>query len=167
MFTNIFLFFFPTESIYLLVNRLTLAGVAERSQYLCNIERHLLITGMGPQVARVKGLSWAEGRSSTLVRVTRWTADSGDYTQCPGWLPRGGVQGRRNYAVVHCCNRQLQRSYKGMSISCSSPYNKPHTIMICRQFQAVAQTASCIRPAQLRLKRGLLFAMSLLLAGCS
>jgi hypothetical protein len=80
--------------------------------------RHLLITGMGPQVARVEGLSWAKDRSSTLVRVTRWTADSCDDTQCPGGLPGGGVQGPRNHAVVYCCNRQLQRSYQGMSISC-------------------------------------------------
>jgi hypothetical protein len=52
-----YVFVVVTESIYLLVNRLKLAGVAERSQYFCNIVRHLLITGMGPQVARVEGLS--------------------------------------------------------------------------------------------------------------
>ena len=119
-----------SESIYWLVNRLTLVGVTERSQYFCNIVRRLLITGMGPQVARVERLSWAEGRSSTLVRITRWTANSCDDTQRPGGLPSGGVQGGRNHAVVHSCNRQLQRSYKGMSISSQSPCMKPYTSMI-------------------------------------
>lgn len=125
-----YIFVVFAESICWLVNRLTLVGVIERSQYFGNIVRHLLITGMGPQVARVERLSWAESRSSTLVRVTRWTANSCDDTQCPGGLPSGGVQGRRNHAVVHSCNRQLQRSYKGMSISSQSPCKKPYSSVI-------------------------------------